>query len=193
MNKLFRTVFKFGPALLLLIAGAAAAMGQSAKLQLDQLDVLANRASDTVDVKLDEHLMQTTARFFSGKDSDDAEIRDLIKNVKGIYVKSFSFEKENEYSPAEIESVMSQLRGGGWSKIIGVTSKKDGDNVEVYLLNIGDQISGLAVVSAEPKEFTIVNVVGPIDLEKLSKLEGSFGVPYLNLPPSKSKTDKDLR
>jgi hypothetical protein len=193
MNKLFRTVFKFGPALLLLIAGAAAAMGQSAKLQLDQLDVLANRASDTVDVKLDEHLMQTTAKFFSGKDSDDAEIRDLIKNVKGIYVKSFSFDKENEYSPAEIESVMSQLRGGGWSKIIGVTSKKDGDNVEVYLLNIGDQISGLAVVSAEPKEFTIVNVVGPIDLEKLSKLEGSFGVPYLNLPPSKSKTDKDLK
>jgi len=193
MNKLFRTIFKFGPALLLLIASAAAAMGQSAKLQLDQLDVLANRASDTVDVKLDEHLMQTTAKFFSGKDSDDAEIRDLIKNVKGIYVKSFSFEKENEYSAAEIESVMSQLRGGGWSKIIGITSKKDGDNVEVYLLNIGDQISGLAVVSAEPKEFTIVNVVGPIDLEKLSKLEGSFGVPYLNLPPAKPKTDKEVK
>jgi len=193
MNKLFRTIFKFGPALLLLIASAAAAMGQSAKLQLDQLDVLANRASDTVDVKLDEHLMQITAKFFSGKDSDDAEIRDLIKNVKGIYVKSFSFEKENEYSAAEIESVMSQLRGGGWSKIIGITSKKDGDNVEVYLLNIGDQISGLAVVSAEPKEFTIVNVVGPIDLEKLSKLEGSFGVPYLNLPPAKPKTDKEVK
>ena len=190
MNKLFRTFFKFAPALLLLIASAAAAMGQSAKLQLDQLDVLANRASETVDVKLDEHLMQTTAKFFSGKDTDDAEIRDLIKNVKGIYVKSFSFEKENEYSSAEIESVMSQLRGGGWSKIIRVTSKKDGDNVEVYLLSIGDQIGGLAVVSAEPKEFTVVNVVGPIDLEKLSKIEGSFGVPFLNLPPAKPKTGK---
>src|SRR2546423_6112746 len=193
MNKLFRTFFKFGPALLLLIAGAGAAMGQSAKLQLDQLDVLANRASDTVDVKLDEHLMQTTAKFFSGKDSDDAEIRDLIKNVKGIYVKSFSFEKENEYSSAEIESVMSQLRGGGWTKIIGVTSKKDGDNVDVYLMTLGDQINGLAVVSAEPKEFTVVNVVGPIDLGKLSRLEGSFGVPYLNLPPAKPKTDKEVK
>ncbi len=193
MNKLFRTVFKFGPALLLLFAGAVAAMGQSAKLQLDQLDVLANRASDTVDVKLDEHLMQTTAKFFSGKDSDDAEIRDLIKNVKGIYVKSFSFEKDNEYSPAEIESVLSQLRGGGWSKIIGVTSKKDGDNVQVYLMTIGDQINGLAVVSVEPKEFTVVNIVGPIDLQKLTQLEGSFGVPYLNLPPPKPKTDKEVK
>src|ERR1043165_2848565 len=123
MTKLFRTFFKFGPALLLLIAGAGAALGQSAKLQLDQLDVLANRGSDTVDAKVDEHLMPTNTRCFSGKDADGAEVRDLIKNVKGIYVKSFTFEKENEYAAAEVESVMSQLRGGGWSKIIGVKSK----------------------------------------------------------------------
>lgn len=190
MKILFRTVLKFAPVLLLLIGGAATTMAQGAKLQLDQLDTLANRASETVDVKLDEHLMATTVKFFQGKDSDDAEIRDLLKNVKGIYVKSFSFEKENEYSPVEIDSVLSQLRGGGWSKIVGVKSKKDGENVEVYLLNIGDQIGGLAVVSIEPKEFTVVNIVGPINLEKLSQLEGSFGVPYLNLPPAKPKTDK---
>jgi len=47
---------------------------------------------------------------------------------------------------------MSQLRGGGWSKIVGVRSKKDGDNVDVYLMMQGDQIEGLAVISAEPKE-----------------------------------------
>src|SRR5438034_4601447 len=173
---------------LLLAATSVTVRAQSARHQIDQLDAIENKASETVDVKLDEHLMQMTAKFFVIKDPDDAEIRELIKGVKGIYVKSFTFEKEGEYSPAEIDSVMSQLRGGGWSKIIGVSSKKDGDNVEVYLLSIGDQISGLAVVSAEPKEFTVVKVVGPIDLEKLSKIEGSFGVPYLNLPPAKPKT-----
>ena len=190
MKILFRTSLKSAAVFLLLGLGGMTATAQTAKLQLDQLDVLANRASETVDVKLDEHLMQTTAKFFSSKDPDDAEIKELIKNVKGIYVKSFTFEKENEYSPAEVESVMSQLRIDGWSKIIGVTSKKDGDNVDVYLMSIGDQISGLAVVSLEPKELTIVNIVGPINLEKLSKLEGAFGVPYLNLPPPKPKSDK---
>ncbi|SRR6266404_7883437 len=189
MKTLFQTLSTFALATALLVIGGISAAAQTAKLQLDQLDVLANRASETVDVKLDEHLMQTTAKFFSGKDPDDAEIRDLIKNVKGIYVKSFTFEKESEYSPAEVESVMSQLRGGGWSKVIGVTSKKDGDNVDVYLMSVGDEISGLAVVSLEPKEFTIVNIVGPINLEKLTQLEGSFGVPYLNLP-QKPKSDK---
>ena len=103
MKILFRNIRKFAPVLLFVATAHVVTTAQTAKLQLDQLDALANRASETVDVKLDEHLMQTTAKFFSGKDPDDAEIRELIKNVKGIYVKSFTLEKENEYSPAEID------------------------------------------------------------------------------------------
>jgi len=191
MKELIRTTLRIAPiALLLLFGSAVASRAQSGKLQLDQLDALTNRASNTVDVKLDEHLMQTTAKLFSGKD-DDAEIKELLKNVKGIYVKSFSFEKENEYQPAEIDSVMSQLRGGGWSKIVGVTSKKENENVEVYLMMVADQISGLAVVSLNPKEVTVVNIVGPINLEKLSQLEGSFGIPDLDLAKPKAKKDND--
>jgi hypothetical protein len=189
MKILFRNILRLAPVLLFVVTAHVVTTAQNAKLQLDQLDVLANRASETVDVKLDEHLMQMTAKFFNPKDGDDAEIRELIKNLKGIYVKSFTFEKENEYSTTEVDSVVSQLKVGGWNKIIGVTSKKDGDNVDVYLLTLGDQVAGLAVVSIEPKEFTVVNIVGPVNLEKLTQLEGSFGVPVLNLP-QKPKTDK---
>ncbi len=191
MKTLFQNSLKvITVSVVLLLTTVASIRAQSAKLQMDQLDSLASKASETIDVKLDEHLMQMTAKFFVSKDPDDAEIRELIKGVKGIYVKSFTFEKEGEYSPAEIDSVISQVRGGAWSKIIGVTSKKDGDNVEVYLNTAGDQINGLAVLSIEPKEFTVVNIVGPINLEKLVQLEGQFGVPYLNLPPPKPKVEK---
>src|SRR6266446_9906958 len=146
MRTLFQSTWKLAPVLLLLVVGSAStAQAQGPKLQMDQLDFLANKASETVDVKLDERLMQTTAKFFSGKDPDDAEIREVLKGVKGIYVKSFTFEKDGEYSPAEVESVMSQLRSGTWSKVLTVTSKKAGENVAVYLNLAGDQISGLAV------------------------------------------------
>jgi len=188
MKVLFRTCLRFAPLLLFVVTAHVVTTAQTAKLQLDQLDVLANRASETVDVKLDEHLIETTAKLFTN--ADEAEIRDLLKNLKGIYVKSFSFEKDNEYSPAEVDSVISQLRSGGWSKIVGVTSKKDGENVDVYVMSVGDQVSGLAVVSLEPRELTVVNIVGPVNLEKLTQLEGSFGVPLLNVPPPKPKTDK---
>jgi hypothetical protein len=187
MRILFRTFWKLTPVLLLLAGAVVTTRAQGAKLQIDQLDSLANRASESVDVRLDERLMQTTLKFFSGNDPDNAEIREALKGVKGIYVKSFTFEKEGEYSPAEVESVMSQLRGGTWSKILAVTSRKGGENVEVYLNTAGDQINGLAVLSIDPKEFTVVNIVGPIDLEKLSKLEGNFGVPDLGIERDKTK------
>jgi Zn-dependent alcohol dehydrogenase len=186
MKTLFQTSLKLAAVILLLLSGAAiTAHAQGARLQLDQLDSLANKASETVDVKLDERLMQTAAKIFTEK--DDADIKEILKGLKGIYVKSFEFEKAGEYSPADVESVMSQLRSGGWSKIVGVRSKKDGDNVDVYLMMQGDQIEGLAVISAEPKEFTVVNIVGPVNLEKLTKLEGQFGVPDLGLDRPKPK------
>ena len=191
MRELFRTSLRIAPVMLLLLfGGAVTSRAQSGKLQLDQLDALTNRASNTVDVKLDENLMQVTRKLFS-KDTDDAEIKELLKNVKGIYVKSFSFEKENSYLPAEIDSVMSQLRGGGWSKIVGITSKKENENVEVYLMMVADQITGLAVVCLNPKDVTVVNIVGPIDLEKLSQMEGSFGIPDLDLAKPKAKKDNE--
>ena len=186
MKNLCQTTWKLAPILLLLLTGTAmTARAQGAKLQMDQLDLLANKASETVDVKLDEHLLATTARFFSGKDG--AEIKEVLKGLKGIYVKSFTFDKEGEYSQAEAESILSQLRGSTWSKVVLVKSRKDGNNVEVYLNMMGDQINGLAVVSMEPKEFTVVNIVGPIDLNKLSKLEGQFGVPELGIEPDKTR------
>jgi hypothetical protein len=176
--------------LLLLAGGAINATAQNAKLQLDQLDFLANRANNTVDIKLDEHLIQISSKWL-GKDPDEEQIKDILKHLKGIYVKSFSFEKENAYLPSEIDSVLSQLRTGGWNKIVGITSKKEGENVDVYVMNLGNEISGLAVVCVNPKDFTVVNVVGPIDLEKLSQMEGSFGVPNLDLAKPKPKKDKD--
>lgn len=188
MKNFLQTSWKLAPVLLLLVMGGALrANAQTPKLQIDQLDVLANKASETVDVKLDERLMQMTAKFFSDKDKDDAEIKAVLKGIKGIYVKSFTFEKEGEYSQAEVDSVVSQLRASTWSKILTVKSKKEGANVEVYLNMVGDQITGLAVLSIEPKEFTVVNIVGPIDLDKLSSLEGQFGVPDLGIEKEPKK------
>jgi hypothetical protein len=188
MRNLFQTTWKLAPVLLLLLAGSAVtAQAQGPKLQMDQLDLLANRASQTVDVKLDERLLQTTWKFISGKDPGDAKIKEVLKGLKGIYVKSFEFEKEGEYSQLEVDSIMSQLNGSTWSKVLTVKSKKDGQNIGVYLNMLGDQINGLAVLSLEPKEFTVVNIVGPIDLDKLSELEGQFGVPDLGIEQEKTK------
>jgi hypothetical protein len=154
------------------------------------LDQLTAKAAETVDVTLDSSMLKLAGRFLSDKKSDEAQAKKLLGGLKGIYVRSYEFENAGEYSMADVESVRSQLRGPGWSRIVGVRSKKDGENAEVYVKNSGDQIGGLVVIATEPKELTIVNIVGTIDPEQLSDLGGQFGIPKVEVEKKARKEAK---
>lgn len=186
MKSLSRTLLKLASLAVLVVLGAAAAMAQNPRIQTSQLDALAAKASQTVDVNIDERLMQLAAKFLSSKDGDEAKVKELVNGLKGIYVKSFEFENEGQYTEADLEGIRSQLRNPAWNKIVNVSSKKEG-SVEVYLMQIGNQISGLAVLASDPKEVTVVNIIGPVDLDKLTQLEGQFGIPDLEIERSKPK------
>src|SRR6185295_13811055 len=146
---------------LLVVSAAATALAQNPRIETSQLDALMTKASQTVDVNIDERLIQLTIRVL-GKDPDTQKVADIVKGLKGIYVKSFEFEKEGEYSDADLESIRSQLRGASWSRIVNIRSKKE-DNVEVYLMSSGSLVSGLAVLASDPKEITVVNIIGNVD------------------------------
>ena len=177
-------------ALLLIVATAFVARAQDSRIQMSGLDHLAAKASQTVDVNIDERLIRIAAKVFSDKDAEEREVKKLVTGLKGIYVKSFEFDADGQYGATEVESIRAQLRGPGWSRMVGVNSKKEG-NFEVYLLLNGEQVSGLAVLHTDKKELTIVNIVGPVDLEKLAKLEGQLGVPELGIEQPKPKTKND--
>ena len=153
------------------------------------LDRLAAKASDVVDVTLDANLLQLASRFLSDKDTDDAKVKKLIAGLKGIYVKSFEFEKAGEYQDSDVEPFRAQLRSPAWSRIVGVRSQKSGENSEVYIKTENGKIGGLAIVATEPKELTIVSIEGSIDPDQLSELGGHFGIPKID-PDSRHKNGK---
>jgi hypothetical protein len=157
------------------------ANAQQARLKIDHLDKLSEKASETVEVALDERLLQLAAKFLNSNNPEEARVKELVAGLKGVYVRVFEFDKPGEYAMSDVDAVRSQLLSPGWSKIVGVRSKRAGNNVDVHIKNQGDTILGLAIIAAEPKELTIVNIVGPIDLEKLSQLEGQFGIPKFEL------------
>ena len=176
---------------LLIIATALVAKAQDSRIQMSGLDHLAAKASQTVDVNLDERLMRMALKVFNDKDEDEREVKALIANLKGIYVKSFEFDADGQYTPADLETIRTQLRGPGWTRLVNVTSKKEG-MLEVYMLFNGDMVGGLAVLHTDDKELTVVNIVGPVDLDKLAKLEGQLGVPDFGIEsPKKSKNDDE--
>ena len=191
MKPLFRTKLKTPLlALSLLVALPFVVQAQDSRLQLNSLDHLAAKANQTVDVNIDERLMKLACKLFNETDADEEKVKKVIEGLKGIYVKSFEFDNPGEYSAADLETIRTQLRGPGWTRLVNVTSKKEG-SVEVYLLFNGEQVGGLAVLAFEDKELTVVNLVGPVNLDKLAELEGQFGVPELGIEKTKKKNNNE--
>jgi len=192
MKRIFPTLPRAILVIVLLTMGSALqARAQDGRLQLSGLDHLTAKASETVNVNVDERMIKVALRLFDDKDDDQREIKNLVAGLKGVYVKSFEFDAAGDYTPADLEIVRSQLRGGSWSRMVDVTSKREGI-VEVYVMLVGENVGGLVVLTAEDKEFTVINIVGPVDLEKLAKLEGRFGIPDLDIttPKPKSKNEQ---
>jgi hypothetical protein len=165
-------------------------MAQDIKIP-PSLEKLADKASEVVDVTLDASLLQLAARFLPSNDPDTARVKKLIGGLKGIYVRSFEFDKAGEYQLSDIEAIRSQVRAPGWSRIVGVRKLKSGENSEVYVKTDGGGINGLIIIAAEAKELTIVNISGPIRPEDLQELGGHFGIPKLENERKSSPDKKD--
>jgi len=154
------------------------------------LDKLAERASESVDVTLDSSTLQLASGFLSKDDPDDAQVKKLVSKLKGVYVRSFEFDKDGQYSMSDVEAIRSQLKTPNWVRIVGVKSIK-GENTEVYLRKNGDQVAGLVVIDAEPRELTIVHIDGSISPEELSHLGGHLGIPEIGKAKKKHSDGKD--
>jgi hypothetical protein len=153
------------------------------------LDKLAAKASEVVDVNLDGALLQLASKFLSEKDPDEAHVKQLVGGLKGIFVKSFEFDEANQYSQADIDEFRAQFRPPVWSRIVSARSKRNGENSEVLLKTDNNQISGLVVIVTEPKQLTIVNIIGNIRPEDLRDLGGKMGIPKIDVGGATKKSN----
>jgi hypothetical protein len=156
------------------------------RLVLPEFASLTQKATESVVITLDPSLLAMAGRFLNANDPQDAATQEIIKGLKGIYVRSYTFDQDSAYSQADLDAVRNQLSAPGWNRLVQTRSKKTHADVDIYVMVVDKAAIGLALIASEPREFTIVNIVGSIDLDKLHKLEGQFGVPKLDMdaPPS---------
>ncbi|MGH8303527.1 MAG: DUF4252 domain-containing protein, partial [Steroidobacteraceae bacterium] len=153
------------------------------RLQLPDLSALSKIATQSVDISLDPSLLHLAAGVIgSGSgDNNSAAVNDLIKGIRGIYVRSYTFKRPGEYSKSDVKALQAQILTPGWQPVVSTHDLKQGSDVDVYLLRNGDHTEGVAIIAAQPRQLTIVNIVGSIDLAKLAQLQGQFGVPKVGL------------
>ncbi len=182
-------------ALLATVLVTAPAFAQSVALQrgllrLPEFARVADKASETVNVTPGSKLLGIACRFLDTNDPEEADAKKLCTSLRGVFVRSFKFDEDFAYPKSDIDSVRRQLSAPGWSRIVESRSKKEHTDVDVFVLIENDKAMGLAIIANQPREFTIVNIVGAIDLENLHDLEGKFGVPNLGIESAKKPAEK---
>ena len=177
--------------LLFILVPATAAFAQDARLNFERLDGLEARARDVVEVNIDGKLLDLAKRVTAKTNDENAKkVGQAISGLKGIYVRVYRFENENEYNMADVNALRSQLNSPGWEKLANVRSKKNNQLVDVYTMFSGDIMSGVAVVISESKSIALVNVIGPIDIELLTELSGKLNIPKIDIEQEKDGSQK---
>lgn len=171
---------------ILFSAGWLAAAAQ-AQLTVN-LDHLAAKATEAVDVSLDAAALQLAGKFLSAQKAADAKLKDTVSKLKRIQVRKFEFADEGMYSQADLNPVREQLKAPGWTRIVHVQEKRE--SVEIYIKTEQNQTAGLAILACEPREVAFVHLDGPVSLEELTSLGGQFGIPDFSAPAGRKKTGK---
>ena len=168
-----------------LMVASVAAHASDGQLKLPAFDGLADKASESVTITLDAALLGMATRFLDPANPEDAAAKEAIRGIRGIYVRSYKFDEDFAYPKTDVERVRKQLGAPGWQQLVGIRSRKEQQIVDIYILVEQERANGLAIIASEPREFTIVNIVGSIDMKKLHELEGQFGIPKLGIEQKK--------
>jgi hypothetical protein len=158
------------------------AVAQSGRLALPDFAGLSKKASQSVNISLDPALLELAAGVLSADSNpNDAAVKDLIKGLQGVYVRSYRFDHDGAYSQADVDAVRAQLAAPGWTPLVSTHDRAQRSDVDIFIRRSGQRTEGMAIIASQPRALTIVNIVGPIDLAKLAQLQGRFGVPRIDV------------
>ena len=170
-------------------APAAPARAQTAtgRLRLESLEKLAPKAAEAVNIEIDGLLIKFAGSILSDEDADERAVKELIGSLRGVYVRSYEFKSEGQFAEADVAAVRAQLRAPGWARVMDVKSKGlDFGDAEVYLATAGGRVEGFALLVVEPRELTVVNIVGSLDLDKIRRLGDNLNLPRVTVKRKKA-------
>jgi len=156
---------------------------------------LAARATHVTEVTLDKNMLALAAKFMAhdkddkDDDEDDKAVKHMIQNLKGVYVRDYEFDKEHSYTGAELEGLRKYFESSDWSPMVHERTKGMAEGTDVYVKLVNGEMQGLFVLDAEPKELSLVLILGPVDVDKIGQLGGAFGIPKDAMKKAEKKAE----
>jgi hypothetical protein len=116
------------------------------------------------------------SRFGVEREPDDVAAQKVLAGLKSVQVRSFEFATDDAAAQAsDVAALRAQLAGPGWRPLVQVRRSDQGENVDVYYVPSGDHtLSEMTVLVSQPREFTLVHIVGSIDMNDIGMLRHTF-------------------
>jgi hypothetical protein len=171
---------------------AVPALAQNSQLPLPSPveKELSAKATNVTEVTLGKNMLAFAAKFLDAKDKENAATRHLIEGLDGIYVRDYEFDKEGQYSMDDIQRLRSYFETSEWSPIVRERDKKSGESTDVMMKIVNGETHGMFILDVEPKELSIVLILGPVKMDDLSKLGGIGGLGMLGDIQKEAQKDK---
>ena len=169
-----------------------AAPPQGARINIAEVDHLEEKADEVVSVNLDGESLALGRKFLAVSEGVAMPAKELAKGLKGIYLRTFRFGRKQAYSKEDTDGIRRQVQGPGWVPMIDVKDRKKAENVSVYSFVENEEVTGVTVISEEANEYTVVNIVGPVDLSTLSELGKEMGLPAMKIATTELPRKKPL-
>jgi hypothetical protein len=151
------------------------------QIDMKNLQGLESKAEQVVSVNLEGKSLDEGSKLLSIRNGLNKSVKELVKGLKGVYLRRFWFGGKKSYEEADVEPIRKELQRPGWAPMIDVKNHNKSEAVTVYSYTENDRLTGVTVFSADDKEVTVVNIVGPVDLEALSELGKQMGLPAMHL------------
>jgi hypothetical protein len=129
-----------------------------------------------VEVNLSPGLIKFAARIAKAHEPDAAE---LLGSIKRIRVNVVGLDDSNRASTIEkIDAIRRKLDAQGWTQMVTVREKNDGDNVDVHVKQVSDDvIQGFVITVIDKKgQAVLINIVGSISADRLGELADKLDI-----------------
>ena len=161
----------------------AVASAQDGRIQLEILDKLAARASAKQEISIGPESLASVAPSLVPAGPKADAVKQVLAKLRGVFVRNYEFDDpKSRISMDDFNTIRKQLTTPGWTRIVSNEEKDKNGNWEVqeiYIFQRDGRTNGIVVLSAEPQELSVVNIVGPVEFGDIVALAGVLGIPQI--------------
>jgi len=174
------------------------AVARDPQLELPDFTHLRGKATESIDLSFGSFSLFIARRFVGDDDPQGAAVKDLLQGVRKVHLRHYEFADDFVYAKSDLDRVRAELTARGCKTLAHVRDNRNSEDVDICAVLDAEEITGFAIVVSEPREFTIINVVGKLELQKVAALRAAFasddgGSALLGRPQQRDAASADVQ